>query len=200
MVNIVLQPGTIRYSNRNTYWNRSGQSFDAVAYKPGEWPANYALYYGEDAQRPGYADTVALLTYMHTGELEQWNHTHNRTASVSDREDSYHEFKEEKAARLIDTVAQRYPEVKANIVSYKTATPLTFRDYMGAPDGSIYGMMPDVQNPMQTRVPIRTKIPNLLLAGQNVGLHGVLGVSINAVAVAGELIGLEYLLGKINKT
>jgi all-trans-retinol 13,14-reductase len=71
---------------------------------------------------------------------------------------------------------------------------------MGSPDGSIYGIMADVNNPAQTRVPVRTKIPNLLLTGQNIGLHGVLGVSINAVAVCGELLGLDYLLQKINKT
>ncbi len=75
MVNIVLEPGKIKYTNRNTYWNRSDQSFDAVLYRAADWPANYALYYGEDAQRPGYADTVAILTYMHAGEMEQWQHT-----------------------------------------------------------------------------------------------------------------------------
>lgn len=199
MVNIILKPGMVAYSNRNTYWNRSDSSFDAVHYKPADWPANYALYFGEDAQLPGYADTLAILTYMHAGELELWQHTHNRTAQTSDRETAYHEFKMGKAALLIDTVAARYPGLKANIVSFKIATPLTFRDYMGGPDGSIYGMMADVQNAMQTRVPVRTKIPNLLLTGQNVGLHGVLGVSINAVAVSAELLGLEYLLAKINK-
>ncbi len=199
MVNIVLEPGVIPYTNRNTYWNRSGHSFDAVHYKPGEWPANYALYYGEDALRPGFADTVALLTYMHDEELAQWQHTHNRTAATSSREAAYHAFKEERAALLIDTVAQRYPAIKQYLRSFKTASPLTFRDYMGSPGGSIYGMMPDVQHPMQTRVPIRTKIPNLLLAGQNVGMHGVLGVSINAVAASAELLGMDYLLQQINK-
>ena len=198
MVNIVLKPGAIPYRNRNTYWNKSDQSFDAVQYKAGDWPANYALYFGEDAQRPGYADTVAILTYMHAAELEQWDHTHNRTAQVSGREEDYHDFKTEKAMLLIDTVAARYPEIKRQLLSFKTATPLTFRDYMGAPDGSIYGMMPDVHNDMQTRVPIRTKIPNLLLTGQNVGMHGVLGVSINAVATSAELLGLDHLLAKIN--
>ncbi len=85
----------------------------------------------------------------------KWNNgsiPHNRTAQVSGREEDYHTFKEEKAALLIDTVAQRYPGIKTHALSLKTATPLTFRDYMGAPDGSIYGMMPDVRNPMQTRV------------------------------------------------
>jgi all-trans-retinol 13,14-reductase len=60
--------------------------------------------------------------------------------------------------------------------------------------------MADVKHVEKTSIPFRTKIPNLMLVGQNIGLHGVLGVSINAVAVCGELIGLDYLLEKINKT
>jgi len=199
MVNIVLQPGKIPYRNHNIYWNRSADVFAAVAYRPGEWPANYALYFGADDQNPGYADTVAILTYMHAAELDTWSHTRNITAAPSARDAAYHAFKEKKAALLIDTVAQRYPELKQHIQAFKIATPLTFRDYMGTPDGSIYGVMADVQNPAGTRIPIRTKIPNLLFTGQNIGIHGVLGVSINAVAASGELLGLDYLLQKIHK-
>jgi all-trans-retinol 13,14-reductase len=200
MVNIVLKPGVIKHRNHNIYWNRNDDSYMAVDYKTGDWPANYALYFGEDAQRQGYSDTVAVLTYMHAHELEPWSHTRNITAQPSTREEEYHLFKEEKAAKLMDAVARRYPELKENMQASQIATPLTFRDYMGSPDGSIYGIMADVHNPAQTRIPVRTKIPNLLLTGQNIGLHGVLGVSINAVAACGELLGLDYLLQKINKT
>lgn len=199
MVNIVLKPGTVPYQNHNIYWNRSADTFEAVNYAAHNWPANYALYFGEDVQNKGFADTVAVLTYMHASELEQWSHTHNITAQPSVRTDAYHAFKEEKAAILMDKVAERYPELKENIHAYQVASPLTFRDYMGSPDGSIYGIMADVQNEASTRIPIRTKIPNLMFTGQNIGIHGVLGVSINAVAACGELLGLDYLLQKINK-
>lgn len=199
MVNIVLQPGKVPWRNHNIYWNRSADTFDAVNYTARNWPANYALYFGEDAQNPGYADTVAMLTYMHASELEQWSHTRNITAQPSERESAYHTFKEGKAALLIDTVAERYPELKEHIHAFQVASPLTFRDYMGSPDGSIYGIMADVNNQAGTRIPIRTKIPNLMFTGQNIGIHGVLGVSINAVAACGELVGLDYLLQKINQ-
>lgn len=199
MVNIVLKPGKVPWHNYNIYWNRNADTFAAVEYARENWPANYALYFGEDAARPGYADTVAALTYMHASELERWKHTCNITARPSEREASYHAFKEEKAAQLIDTVAGRYPELKEHIEEIQVASPLTFRDYMGSPDGSIYGIMADVNNLAGTQIPIRTKIPNLIFTGQNIGIHGILGVSINAVAACGELLGLDYLLQKINK-
>lgn len=200
MINIALQPGKVKYNNHNIYWNRTEDSYAALSYKPGDWPANYALYYGEDAVHPGYADTVAILTYMHAAEAEAWAHTRNITAQPSERGEAYHTFKEEKAATLIAVVAQRYPELQQHLKAYQVASPLTFRDYMGSPDGGMYGIMADVNQPAQTRIPVRTKIPNLLLTGQNIGMHGVLGVSINAIAACGELTGLEYLLEKIHKT
>lgn len=199
MVNIVLEPGTVPYHNHNIYWNRSADTYAAVQYEAGSWPANYALYFSEDAARPGYAESVAILTYMHAAEFAAWDHTRNITAEPSGREPAYHALKEEKAVLLIDMAAQRYPWLKTCVKAYQVATPLTFRDYMGSPDGSIYGIMADVRNPAATQVPIRTKIPNLLFTGQNIGMHGVLGVSINAIAVCGDLLGLDYLLEKINK-
>ncbi|KAA5536680.1 NAD(P)/FAD-dependent oxidoreductase [Taibaiella lutea] len=200
MMNIVLKPGTVVHPDRNYYWNRSGDSLAAIHYRPEEWPANYALYFNEDKHCPGFAETVSILTYMHVDEMKQWENTTNSAAKPEKRTRGYELFKNQKAHLLLGHVAKRFPEIKENLLSFQTASPLTFRDYMGSPDGSIYGIMADVKHAEKTSIPFRTKIPNLMLVGQNIGLHGVLGVSINAIAVCGELIGLDYLLEKINKT
>ena len=50
---------------------------------------------------------------------------------------------------------------------------------------------------------IVTKIKNLLLTGQSLNMHGILGVTIGAVLTCSEVIGMEKLLNKIldaNKT
>src|SRR5690606_5079837 len=127
-----------------------------------------------------------------------WYHTFNATISPSARETAYREFKEQKAELVLATVARQHPWVKEELYSMQIATPLTFRDYMGSPDGSMYGIMTDVRHPEMTSIPIKTKIANLFMTGQNIGLHGVLGVSINAVATCGEILGLDYILQKIN--
>jgi len=198
MMNIVLRPGTVTYPNRNYYWNKRNDSLAAVHYKPEDWPANYALYFNEDRSHAGFAETVSILTYMHAGEVKQWTAAHNTAAKPEKRDKAYEQFKKQKAYVLLEHVAKRFPELKENLLSFQTASPLTFRDYMGSPDGSMYGIMADVKHPERTSIPFRTKIPNLMLVGQNIGLHGVLGVSINAIAVCGELLGLDYLLEKIN--
>jgi all-trans-retinol 13,14-reductase len=70
---------------------------------------------------------------------------------------------------------------------------------MGTRDGSMYGIMADVNRPAHTEIPVRTKIGNLFLTGQNVGMHGVLGVSISAVNTCSAMLGNDYLLNKITQ-
>lgn len=199
MVNIVLQSKTVPFINSNYYWNNSKIIQDYTQYNMEDFPVNYALYFTEDPSYKGFADTVSILTYMHASETEQWQQTHNRTAAPSDRNEQYHEWKQKRCETLLQKVAERFPELKNNIVSYKIATPLTYRDYMGSPDGAMYGIEKNVHKTYETQIPIKTKIPNLLFTGQNVNLHGVLGVSVSAVATCGYLLGLDYLLSKINK-
>ncbi|HEV8514866.1 MAG TPA: all-trans-retinol 13,14-reductase, partial [Cyclobacteriaceae bacterium] len=71
------------------------------------------------------------------------------------------------------------------------------RDYIGTDDGSLYGVSKDYRDPLKTFISPRTKIPNLLLTGQNLNLHGVLGVTMSAIVTSSEVFGMEYLLEKI---
>ena len=43
-----------------------------------------------------------------------------------------------------------------------------------------------------------TKVPNLYLTGQNVNLHGVLGVGVGALMTASKFLGMDYLLKKMS--
>ena len=50
---------------------------------------------------------------------------------------------------------------------------------------------------MKSMISVKTKVPNLYLTGQNINLHGVLGVTECALLTCGAIIGKEYLLNKI---
>jgi len=199
MLNLALKPGIIPMRRYNIYWNASENAWDAVHYKPNEWPANYAAFFTEDATNPGYTESLSVLSYMHYEEIAKWEGTANRTGDEHDRGDDYNEFKEQKAELLLQKLYERMPELKGNIMSHISATPLTYRDYTGTPAGSLYGVLKDINKPAETTIATRTKIPNLLLTGQNVNLHGVLGVSITSIATCAELVGMEYLLERIKQ-
>jgi len=197
MLNLVLKPGTVPMQHHNLYWNATNNVWDAVNYSVNDWPANYTLFYTQDKNNPDYAESLSILCYMHYDEVAQWEQTINRTGDVHDRGADYDEFKMQKSEQLLQKVYERLPVLKGNIIAQKAATPLTYRDYTSTPTGALYGILKDVNKPSETTIATRTKIPNLLLTGQNVNLHGVLGVSITAVATSAELIGMDHILDKI---
>jgi all-trans-retinol 13,14-reductase len=198
MLNLVLKPGTVYSRPYNIYWNAEYDVWKAVEYKPGQWPLNFALYFTESKEYIGYAESLSILTYMHYDEVREWEQTVNHSGEESDRGTGYEEFKQQRSEMLLEFVYRQLPEVRGNIMAQSAATPLTYRDYTATPKGALYGILKDVNKPAETTIATRTKIPNLLLTGQNVNLHGVLGVSITAIATCAELLGMEYLLGKIN--
>ena len=98
---------------------------------------------------------------------------------------------------MIDFVSQYYPNIRESIKSIYTASPLTYRDYTSTPEGSAYGIVKDCRNPMVTLMPARTRIGNLLLAGQNLNIHGCLGTVVSSAVTCSEILGMEYLAKKI---
>jgi len=197
MVNIVLQAGKVPYSNTNFYYNAQ-HPLTTTLHNRELWPNNYAVYMTEDPEHPGFADTVAILTYMNFEVFDAFADSYNTTAQEAERPTGYEDFKARKTEILLAKVRERFPEIIANIRATQAASPLTFRDYMGTDDGSMYGITKNVQAPHASQIAIASKIRNLYFTGQNVNLHGILGVSISAVATASHFVGMEYLLGKIN--
>ncbi|MCK5078625.1 MAG: NAD(P)/FAD-dependent oxidoreductase, partial [Bacteroidales bacterium] len=93
---------------------------------------------------------------------------------------------------------KRLPGIRANIEKVYTSTPLTFHDYTGTDEGSAYGIMKNCHDPLRSIILPRTKINNLFFTGQNMNLHGILGVTASAVITCSEIVGLQYLTNKIS--
>ena len=86
-----------------------------------------------------------------------------------------------------------FPGITSCIENYYTSTPLTYRDYTGTVDGSIYGVVQDITAGPAGRVPHKTKIPNLLLSGQNINSHGIMGVLVGTIVTCSELLSPEKI-------
>ena len=102
-----------------------------------------------------------------------------------------------RAALLLDKAEQVLPGLKRATEKMDIATPLTWRDYTGSPEGSMYGIKRDFHDPVTSRVLPQTKIPGFYFTGQNINLHGLLGVTISAVMTSGAILGMKSLLNKI---
>jgi len=195
--NVVLKKDSMKYLNSNIYCFADDDPWCALNYTDDNWPQGYAMFF-VPSSRPGeYAEGVTIMSYMRMDEMEKWKDTFNTVSREEFRGKDYDAFKKRKAEKLFDAVEKTFPGFKASIKSYTTATPLTARDYIGTDDGSLYGYAKDYREPMKTFISPRTKIPNLLLTGQNINMHGVLGVTISAVVTCSHLLGMEYLVEKI---
>ncbi|HEX9649890.1 MAG TPA: NAD(P)/FAD-dependent oxidoreductase [Cyclobacteriaceae bacterium] len=197
LVNVVMKKNAFPYRNYNVYYFENDDVWEIVNYKEENWPLGYAMFFSNSSKSNGYADGISLMAYMHLEDVQEWADSYNIVSKESHRGEGYDEFKKRKAEILFDVVERRFPGFKDAIDSYYCATPLTLRDYVGTYDGTLYGVKKDFREPMKTFISPRTKIPNLFLTGQNLNLHGVLGVTMSAIVTCGELIDTPALLDKI---
>ena len=140
---------------------------------------------------------MTILTYMRYDEVKKWEKTFNTVSTEDDRGDDYEAFKKQKAETLLDCVEERFTGLRDCIKSYYTATPLSYRDYIGNDDGSMYGIVKDYKNPLKTFISPRTKLPNLYLTGQNLNLHGILGATMSGLVTCIAFMGSETIVEKI---
>lgn len=201
---IVLKPNSFKYQNKNYYHIKDHHKiWDVQKYTEKSWPEGYMASMGINKKTDEWGDSLTVMTYMKYDEVEPWANTFNTVANKNDRGQSYKEFKAEKAEKLIMELEKKFPNIRDCIQEIHTSTPLSYRDYIGSNRGSIYGYVKDADNPLRSFISPRTKIKNLLLTGQSLNMHGILGVTIGAVLTCSEVIGMDILLNKIldaNKT
>jgi len=186
-----FKPETQPYLNFNHH-HFARENAWTTAYKPHEWPEHYMFYTPAISKSSQWADGGVVITYMNYQEVARWDNTR-----VENRGADYEAFKQEKAEQLIDFMAEKFPGFRDRIARYYTSTPLTYRDYTGTPEGSAYGILKDANDPLSTIISPKSRVGNLYFTGQNLNMHGVLGVTIGAVLTCAEFLGLEYLMSKI---
>lgn len=199
MINLVLKPGAIPYQAHNVYWHPSGEALAKVTLQGIVWPDTQAFFYNEDAAMPGFAESVTILVYAADDAFAAWQASENISGVKYVRDEAYAARKEEYADRLLTRAFTRFPELKDAIVARIIATALTLRDYTGTPDGSLYGPLKDASKPGHSSLSVRTKTSNLFLTGQHINMHGIMGVSVSAIATCAEMLGVEHLLAHINE-
>ncbi len=198
--NIRLKPDRMPYLNYNLYVHSEEADIWHVKTNPVESilvnyavPDDFALpaYDSHPSSReykPVSAVSLDLLAPMRWSEVEQW-----AKKPIGKRGDDYVRFKEEKAEQCLRLVEGRLPDLRDSVDRIFTSTPLSYNSYTLSPDGAAYGIRKDYNNPMGTVLTPRTPIQNLLLTGQSLIMHGVLGVSMTSLLTCGEVLGLDKI-------
>ena len=179
-VNIRLNPDVIPYVNRNMYVHRA----DVDLWDIDTRSVNSVMisFYPDQA-------ALDLLTPLRWSQVSPW---------TEHRGEDYEAFKQQKAEECIRLAEKRLPELRGAIDQIYTSTPLTYQRFTGTHEGSAYGIRKDWRSPMTTVLAPKTPIENVLLTGQNLNLHGVLGVSMTSVITVAQILGMEKTVKELN--
>ncbi len=191
-VYIRFKDNEMPYMDYNFYGYNKNTPWGCEDYAEDEWPKGYMYMHLCDEENQEYARSGVIISYMRIADVEQWRNT-----SIGQRGEDYEKFKCCHAEKLIDSVAREFPDIRQHIAEYYTSSPLTYLDYTGTVDGSMYGVAKDINAGSVSRIHHRTRIPNLLLTGQNINSHGILGVFVGTMVTCGEILGSENIFRQI---
>ena len=176
-VNIRLKQESVPYLNSNLFIFRNSSPWSACQDSS---ISDRAMVSFRPCLTSSFCSNIDLLAPMSWNMVEKWAGT-----TVGHRGPDYLEFKERKAKELISLVSPHI-QTKENadlsecIESYSTSTPLTWTDYTGTPQGSAFGIVKKSSELEKTMLSVRTPVENLYLTGQNINLHGIMGVTMTA--------------------
>ena len=178
--NIRLKPDAIPYQNRNIFVHRPDTDvwhIDTSTVKS----AMVSFYPGQPA--------LDILTPVRWSQVSGW---------AEQRDAEYEAFKAQKTEECIRLVESRLPQLRGAIDKVYTSTPLTYQRYTYTNEGSAYGIRKDWRSPFTTVLAPKTPVENVLLTGQNLNLHGVLGVSMTSVITSAQIIGIETIVKELD--
>ncbi|MCE7065863.1 NAD(P)/FAD-dependent oxidoreductase [Dyadobacter sp. CY326] len=197
LVHITFHEKSFEYLNYNIYQHHIEDVWGGIDYDQETWPQTYFVCTPYISKTGQYADSMSIMTYMNSAETAQWSDTFNTAAEQGQRGAAYEQFKKDKEAKVLARIEEVFPGISAKIKAVHSATPLTFRDYIGNKDGSLYGVLKNSNSPARTQINTKTRIPNLHLTGQNISMHGILGVTVSAFVTCFSFVDKEKLIQKI---
>jgi all-trans-retinol 13,14-reductase len=190
---IIFKPETFPYQNFTGYYLYDySQVWRLNEYDADTFPTGMMYITPPATMHDRFATKMIINCIMPFSAVKQWENT-----TVGKRGEEYHAFKKRCEQQIINKMEQLYPDFRSCIKSVYSASPLTIRDYYNQKEGAIYGIKKDCKNIMHSCIPVHTKLKNLLLTGQNINFHGIVGTPLTSIITCGELLGLEYLFDKI---
>jgi len=197
MLYLSFEENTFPYINHNVYAYAQDNVWETVEYTQENWPQAMFICTPIGNRTNEFADAMSVMAYMDYSEVEQWSETYNTVAKSGNRGEEYEVFKKAKEEQVILKLEEIYPDIRKAIRGVYSSTPLTYKDYIGTEDGSLYGILKDYNNSMLSKLNAKTRIPNLYQTGQNLVFHGILGATIGALVTCFEFVDSKELIDKI---
>lgn len=190
---IKLKPDTFPYINHSEYYMTRYDDVWNFSLTDKQWPLGFMMMTPPKSNQGNYATKVLITAPMPFNMVRRWENT-----TVGHRGVEYEAWKIKCAELLLNQIEKIHPGFQQCIEAMNTSSPLTIRDFYGVKDGCICGFAKNCQNIVLSQVPVVTKISNLLLTGQNNNLHGFCGVPLTAINTCEGILGVNYIINKVN--
>ena len=196
---IKLKPKSVKYFNFNQFIYRDEKVWDLQ--NRADSVNGVLVCCRPESRRTSSGGTVVdewtrhieLLTPMPWDLLRQWENTR-----VGQRGEGYLSLKKKFTNDCIELAERFLPDLRSSISEIYTSTPLSYRDYNLSPNGCAYGIKKNFKAPMLTVLSPKTPVPNLLMTGQSLMLHGLHGVTMTSLFTCAEILGKEKVWNLIN--
>ncbi|MDR1779876.1 MAG: NAD(P)/FAD-dependent oxidoreductase [Tannerella sp.] len=191
---IIFHPDTFPFYNCTYYCQDNyDETWQHDVYTDDNWPRGLMFVTPSVVENEKFAEKMIVNCIMNFDTVREWEDT-----LTGRRGAGYEAFKRRCEERVISKLEGIFPDIRSCIKAVYSASPLTIRDFYNQKEGAMYGVRKDCRNMALSHIAVRTKLNNLLFTGQNINLHGILGVPLTAINTCAELVGMENLLGKIN--
>ena len=161
------------------------------AFTSGQEPHAGPFYACSSPQFCSTNETRQAITVISPGSCSQYADW--ATSNSHKRPDAYYTKKEAMLNAMHARLAGIMPEFE-NLERLDGASPLTLRDYMHTPTGSLYGCSHSL---WQFAPHPASRVPGLWLAGQSVMAPGLMGAMASAFLTCGCMTGLDQLLQRV---
>jgi len=130
----------------------------------------------KDPQHEG-GPTAEVIALCDASAFAPWLHL-----PEGERPEAYLAFKAWVEERLLAQFNRHFPALAPMVRYHEMSTPVTQRHYVRSPDGAMYGLEMDAARLASLALNIRTPVPGLLLAGQD-----IFGAGVQSAAMSGWL-------------
>lgn len=191
ILNIKLKENMLPYSNHISFYLERYDSDWAVS--DGTCVEKFMYMTPPSKNQGHYARTLNVTALMKWEAVECWVDTR-----VGERGDAYLCWKQEICDEIVRKITKVIPKFDEMVADIDTASPLTIRDYTGVRRGAMCGIRKNCNDMINSFLPIKTRVKNLLLTGQNCNFHGFCGVSLTAIQTCEAILGANLLIDRLS--
>lgn len=127
--------------------------------------------------------TAEVLAVSDAGAFAPWLHA----TPGERRPEAYLALKAWIEQRLLAQFGRHFPALAPMVRLHELSTPVTQASYVRTPDGAAYGLEMSVERLASPALRVRTPVPGLLLAGQDVSGAGVEGAGMSGLMAAAAI-------------